>query len=190
MNNDYNNNDNQKKSDQENNRWDQAGNNGQNTQNGQGGYDNQGNNGQYYNPNGQYYNPNGQYYNQGNNGQYYNPNGQYYNGQGNPHGNPYANGGQFHPDSFFYPPQQTDASGKTAQTFGIIALIGLLFCQILSIVFGALALSNAKRSVMTVGYECPEAKGGRVMGLIGLILGIVQVVVGLVYAVIMIALLV
>ena len=111
---------------------------------------------QYYNPNGQYYNPNGQYYNP--NGQYYNPN----------------NGGQFNPDSFFNPYQNNDTCGKTAQTFGIISLIGILFCQILAIIFGALAMSNAKKSVAMRGYECPEAKSGRIMGLIGLIAGIGQ----------------
>jgi ABC-type phosphate/phosphonate transport system permease subunit len=111
---------------------------------------------QYYNPNGQYYNPNGQYYNP--NGQYYNPN----------------NGGQFNPDSFFNPYQRQDSCGKTAQTFGIVALVGILFCWPLAIIFGALAMSNAKRSAAALRYECPEAKTGRIMGLIGLILGIAQ----------------
>ncbi len=145
MNNDYNNN-----NDYNSNNNTEQESNGQNQQNG--------GNGQYYDPNGQYYNPNGQYYN---------PNGQYYHPGGNP--------GQFHPDSFFYPPQQTDACGKTAQTFGIIALVSLLFCQILSIIFGALAMSNAKKSVAALGFECSEAKNGRVMGLVGLIVGIVQI---------------
>ena len=122
---------------------------------------------QYYNPNGQYYNPNGQYYNPNHN-----------------------NGGQFNPDSFFNPYQNNDSCGKTAQTFGIVSLVCIFFCQILAIVFGALAMSNAKKSVLLRGYECPEAKSGRVMGLIGLIAGIGQMLLTfLLYALIFIGVL-
>ena len=153
MNNDQNN---QNGSNNDQNRWDR--------QNGQ----NQNQNGQYYNPNGQYYNPNGQYYN---------PNGQYYNG--GYQNNPYGGNGQFNPDSFFHPPVQANSNGKTAQTFGIVALVGLLFCTILSIVFGALAISNAKKSVAMTGYLSPEAKSGRIMGWIGLVGGIVSIAISI-----------
>ena len=77
-----------------------------------------------------------------------------------------------------YDPRMIEARSKAsnAQTFGIIALIGLFVGTILSIIFGILAMSSAKKSTQLLGYELPEAKTGRVMGLVSLILALVGVV--------------
>lgn len=110
-------------------------------------------------------------YSFGPNGQ--NPNqGWQYGNQYNPNGYPPNNG------YGFYPPiqNQPDNAAKNAQTFGIVALIGLFFCQLLSIIFGAMAMSNAKKSAIALGHECSEARTGRICGLVGLILGIGSIV--------------
>ena len=88
-------------------------------------------------------------------------------------------GNQYNPNGYgHYPPiyDQPDSAAKNAQIFGIVSLIGLFFCQILSILFGAMAMSNAKKSAITLGRECSEAKTGRICGLVGLILGIGSIV--------------
>lgn len=117
--------------------------------------------------NGPYYGTGAYYGAPGNNGVYppgYIP----YGTQGNPYGTPgYPPGG-------YYPPV-ADTDGKNAQTFGIIALVGLFVCQLVSVIFGILAMVSAKKSRLSTGYVCSEAKVGRICGLIGLILGGIQV---------------
>lgn len=88
------------------------------------------------------------------------------------------------------PVQQPDPKGQSAQTMGIIALVGLFFCQIVSIVCGFLAMNNAKASFQMLGYESGPAKTGKICGMIGLILGALSVVISLLYAVLMIVLMV
>ena len=85
--------------------------------------------------------------------------------------NPYAQSpyGQFP----YTPPQ--DPKGNTAQTLGIIALISIMFCQLLSIVLGAIAMSQAKQSLTMLQYESSPAKNGRVCGLIAVIIGALSV---------------
>ncbi len=108
----------------------------QNNQNGQ-----QGN---FYNPNGQqqgnFYNPNGQ-------GNFYNPN------------MPNMN--------------QLEATKKAnnAKTFGLIALITSFICTgVIPIVLGILAIVNASSAKSLIGYDIPEAKSGRTMGIASLII--------------------
>ena len=53
--------------------------------------------------------------------------------------------------------------------------MGLFICQLLSVIFGALALHNAKKSRIALGTECTEARNGRIFGMIGLIIGSIQI---------------
>ena len=91
----------------------------------------------------------------------------------NPYGqNPYGYYGQ---NPYGYPPiyQQpvSDSNAKNCHMMGLLSIVCLFVMQILSIVFGALALNYAKKSKMEMGYECADAKNGRLMGMIGLIIG-------------------
>lgn len=138
--------------------------------------------GQYGNhsPYGQAQNPQGAYTQNpyGQNPYTQNPYGQSPYGQNpygqNPYGqNPYAQDGQnpYNPyGQFPYVPPQ-DSKGNTAQTLGIIALISIMFCQLLSIILGAIAMANAKQSAMMLQYESSPAKNGRVCGLVAVIIG-------------------
>ena len=105
--------------------------------------------------------------------QYYGP---YYGGyqQGGYQQGNYQQGGFFGNP---FDPRMVDAQSKarSAQTFGIVALVGLFTLQILSIIFGILAMQSAKKSRMLLGYELPEAKTGRILGLVSLIISIVSI---------------
>ncbi len=82
-----------------------------------------------------------------------------------------AQGGQY----YYRPPQQPqDPSGSSAQLFGVLALVSIFLCIGLPIIFGAIAMHNAKRSFLELGVESSQAKAGRICGLIGLIIGIVS----------------
>lgn len=124
-------------------------------------YGTQGN--QYGNPYGTQGNPYGNPY-----GAQGNP----YGTQGNPYGNPY--GAQGNPYGYRPPihfQMGPDDNARSCHTMGLLAVIFLFFSQILSIIFGAIALNYAKKSFNALGYECPEMKSGRTMGKVGLIVG-------------------
>lgn len=120
----------------------------------------------YGNPYGQQGTPYGQqgygnpYGQQGN--PYNNPYGQ----QGNPYGNPY---GGYRPPVYFQ--TAPDDNARTCHTMGLLAVIFIFVAWFFSIIFGAIALSYAKKSFNALGYECTEMKNGRTMGKIGLIVG-------------------
>ena len=126
-----------------------------------------------------------QYGNAGQPGQ--NPYGAY--GQGNPYGqNPYGQNpyGQYPYGQYPYGyPQQpvTNNNAKNCFTMGLLSVVFIFLMQILSIVFGALALNYAKKAQNEMGYECPDVKNGRLMGLIGLIVG--SIITGIVIFVIL-----
>lgn len=101
--------------------------------------------------------------------------------------NPDPNASFYCPQGVYQPPVP-DPKGSSAQTLGIIALIALLFCQIVSIVCGAIAMSRAKASRNLLQYETQAAKTGRICGLIGLILGIVSTVLAIAYVALMVVL--
>ena len=97
-----------------------------------------------------------QYGNPGQNSYGQNPYGQ------NPYGQP----------PYSYPSQPIASNNaKNCFTMGLLSIVCIFVMQILSIIFGALALNYAKKSKIEMGYECPDAKNGRLMGLIGLIIG-------------------
>ena len=103
---------------------------------------------------------------------YGNPYGNPYGTQGNPYGSPYGN-----PYDGYRPPIHfqvgPDDNARSCHTMGLLAVVFLFVSQILSIVFGVIALNYAKKSVRALGYECPEMKSGRTMGKVGLIGGII-----------------
>lgn len=109
---------------------------------------------------------------------------QYYNGYGY-YGDPYHQSGAYYPPQNgpyygnYVDPRIQEARTKAtnAQTYGIIALIGLFTVGILSIIFGILSINSAKKSRMMLGYELPEAKIGRILGMISLIVSIALAVI-------------
>ena len=122
----------------------------------------------YGNPYGTQGNPYGNPY-----GTQGNPYGNPYGAQGNPYGNPY--GTQGNPYGSYRPPiyfqAGPDDNARSCHTMGLLAVVFLFFSQILSIIFGAIALNYAKKSFNALGYECPEMRSGRTMGKVGLIIG-------------------
>ena len=118
-----------------------------------------------------------------------------YGTQGNPYGNPY--GAQGDPYGAYRPPiyfqAGPDDNARSCHTMGLLSVIFLFFSQILSIIFGAIALNYAKKSFQALGYECPEMKSGRTMGKVGLIVGSIltglSLVIVLIYIIVVIALL-
>ena len=68
-----------------------------------------------------------------------------------------------------YAPEEGKKKASEAQMLGVIALIGLALSGVLGIIFGILAISSANRSRTLVGFDLPEAKHGRIFGMIGLI---------------------
>ena len=90
-----------------------------------------------------------------------------YGPQGYNQQNPYWNNGQN---------QQADPVGNTAQTFGIVAIVASLFCSIVGLIFGILAISRARESFMMMQYETPAAKTGRVCGIVAVIVAALSMV--------------
>ncbi|MBQ8358284.1 MAG: DUF4190 domain-containing protein [Clostridia bacterium] len=83
----------------------------------------------------------------------------------------------------FYNPYTaiSDPHGSSAQTFGIIAVVSLVFCQIVSLVLGILAVRRAKDSRTMLQFETGAAKTGRICGWIGIILGAISIAAALLY---------
>ena len=75
--------------------------------------------------------------------------------------------------------------GLLSVIFIFLAFILSFATWILSIIFGAISLSYAKKSFNALGYECTEMKNGRTMGKIGLIVG--SVLMGVVVLIFLIA---
>lgn len=94
-------------------------------------------------------------------------------------GTPYSN----------VPPTPNDPSANSAQTLGIIGLIvSLVCCRIAGIVLGILAINKAKSSRMRFGYELPEARTGRICGILAIIFAAVALVCIVIYIIIYISL--
>ena len=120
------------------------------------------------NPNGQqqgnFYNPNGQQ--QGN---FYNPNGQQQGNFYNPNG---------YQQPFFDPYQQNQAEGMkkaaSAKNMGVAALVfsflSLCLSPLISIILGILAITGASSAKNLLGYETPEIKSARSLGITGIVI--------------------
>ena len=88
-------------------------------------------------------------------------------------GTPYSN----------VPQTPEDPSANTARTLGIIGLIVSIFgcCGVpAGLVLGIIALVKAKRSCATLGFEVPEARTGRICGLLAIIFTVVALVICLI----------
>ena len=94
-------------------------------------------------------------------------------------GTPYSN----------VPQTPNDPSANTSQTLGIVGLLVSFFCcGLAGIIMGIIACSKAKASAMTLGFEVPEARTGRVCGIIAIVLGALRIVGYLVYFIVIWAL--
>ena len=97
----------------------------------------------------------------------------------NPYGQqPYTPYGQNYGQSpYGFPPVYQpvdpvhDSYGRNCHTMGLLSIVCIFTMLILSVIFGALALNYAKKSRLLLGYETPEVKSGRIMGMVGLIAG-------------------
>ena len=80
-------------------------------------------------------------------------------------------------------PAKNDPAGDSALILGVIALVGLSFCRIASIVCGIIAMCRARDSRMMLRFETGSAKAGRICGLIAIILS-VFIIFGVIFAII------
>lgn len=102
------------------------------------------------------------------------------NDQNNQQFDPQGTNNTFYTQPGYYPPI-SDPQGDSSQTLGIVALVCLFFCQIVSIVCGAIAISRAKASRALLGFETQSSKVGRICGILALVFGILSVAVVLFY---------
>lgn len=107
------------------------------------------------------------------------------NGQ-NSWGDPNAqNGGWQYTNGQFYGQQtplinntaHANKEASTAQTLGIVGLVvSLICCALAGIILGILAISRAGKAKNLLGYESPEAKTGRICGIVAIILGTLSMI--------------
>ena len=102
------------------------------------------------------------------------------NDQNNQHFDPQGTNNSFYTQPGYSPPI-ADPQGDSSQTLGIVALVCLFFCQIVSIVCGAMAIGRAKESRALLGFETQASKVGRICGILALVFGILSVVAVLFY---------
>ncbi len=87
------------------------------------------------------------------------------------------------------PQTPNDPSANTAQTLGIVGLLISFFCcGLVGIIMGIIACSKAKMSRMALGFEVPEARTGRICGIIAIVFGALRIVGYLVYFIVIFAL--
>ena len=81
-------------------------------------------------------------------------------------------------DPNYAPAPTSDSNASTSMIMGIIALVANFvgLGGLIPIILGVLAMSFSKKSVEALGFECSNAKTGRICGLIGLIISIVSIV--------------
>ena len=81
-------------------------------------------------------------------------------------GTPYSN----------VPQTPNDKAANSSQTMGIVGLLlSLLCCGTAGLILGILAYSKAKLSRLTLGFEVPEARTGRICGIIAIVMGIIRI---------------
>ena len=90
-------------------------------------------------------------------------------------GTPYSN----------VPQTPNDPNANSAQTLGIVGLIvSIVCCALAGLIMGIIACSKAKTSRMTLGYEVPEARTGRICGIIAIVLGALSMAGSLIYLIV------
>ena len=128
----------------------------------------------------------GNFYNQGNQqGNFYNPYGQQQGNFYNPNG---------YQQPFFDPYGQNQAMGlskaASARTMGIAALICSLLSWCISpligLVLGILAIVNSSTARRMLGYEAPETKTARTLGIAAIIIAAVMFVINVIIVIAMI----
>ena len=75
----------------------------------------------------------------------------------------------------------SDPAGNSSLVLGIIALVALSFCHIVSIICGIIAVSRARDSRMFLRMETSAARAGRICGIISIVLS-VTIMIGIVLA--------
>ena len=94
-------------------------------------------------------------------------------------GTPYSN----------VPQTPNDPVANSAQTLGIVGLIvSIVCCALAGLILGIIAVSKAKMSRLTLGYEVPEARTGRICGIIAIVISIISMVASVIYTIVSIAL--
>ena len=95
------------------------------------------------------------------------------------------NGGWQYTNGQFYGQQipfinntaHANKTASSAQTLGIVGLvISLICCPLVGIILGILAISRASNAKNLLGYESPEAKTGRICGIVAIILGALSII--------------
>lgn len=82
------------------------------------------------------------------------------------------------------PPSPNDPNANSAQTLGIVGLIvSIVCCALAGLIMGIIACSKAKTSRMTLGYEAPEARTGRICGIIAIVMAALRMVGSVIYAI-------
>ena len=72
-----------------------------------------------------------------------------------------------------------DAS--SAQTQGIVALVlAVLGCNLIALIIGILAVSKAGNIARTAGYMPPEARTGRICGIIAIVIAALYIAAGII----------
>lgn len=75
------------------------------------------------------------------------------------------------------PQTPNDPTANSAQTLGIVGLIiSIMCCGIAGLILGLLAVSKSKMSRLSLGFEVPEARTGRVCGVIAIVLSIIRII--------------
>ncbi len=96
-------------------------------------------------------------------------------------GEPGNGGWQYDPSGAYMQPTTINQHAASAQTLGVIALILSFFvCPLVGLILGVMAMNRAKKSTAELGFECAEAKTGRICGLIGVIISSLALLITLV----------
>ena len=79
---------------------------------------------------------------------------------------------------------QPAPDASSAQTQGIVALVlAVLGCNLIALIIGILAITKAGNIARTAGYMPPEARTGRICGIIAIVIAGLYIVLGIVMGV-------
>lgn len=80
-------------------------------------------------------------------------------------------------------PMPYDKRGKSAQIYGIIALIAsITCCPIVGLVLGIIALTSASASRRLLGFESAQATSGKILGIVAIVLSVLGLLLVIAYA--------
>ena len=83
------------------------------------------------------------------------------------------------------PQTPNDPNANSAQTLGIVGLIvSIVCCALAGVIMGIIACGKAKTSRMTLGFEVPEARTGRICGILAIVFGALSMAGSLIYLIV------